>query len=129
MTRAQSELTVSDQGAWPGPQGNTRPTGSRPAGEGTPELVEVNVVVRGHQCDSPVDGHATPRRVDPGALPLLGREAAKECQRLPPPLAKMTDRLADIVPQILALLRPPIGTQAGPGEQRRFIHDRQLLDA
>jgi len=33
----------------------------------------------------------------------------------------MAARLADILPKILTLLRPPIGVQAGRGEQHRLI--------
>jgi hypothetical protein len=72
----------------------------------------VVVVVPGDHRKDRVQRHAAHREVDDGLLPVSGRELAGELERVDAALTERRERVADVVQEILALLRPAIGGDA-----------------
>src|SRR5204863_7509483 len=73
------------------------------------DLIEMVVVVPGHEGHEIVDCHASPTGVMSGAAPRGGVEAPHELEGLVTPSAEGVPGGADVVSRVLALLGPPVG--------------------
>src|SRR3972149_11590630 len=123
-------------GGGPGAADYVAPNVGRPvrfAVGGALELVQVVVVVPRHETDEVPHRQPPGAGMRPGALPLLGFERRQELERLLAPAPEARERLARVVPQVLAVKGPGVGVDGEKfglvvGQDRLKAVEPQLLD-
>src|SRR5262245_49617881 len=98
-----------------------------PALQRANELIQMVVVVPGHDRQDRIDREPAADWMDAALLPLHGREPGEELQRLRPAPPKGGERFLGVAAQVLPFFGHAVGVRVAPS--RVDVHDPDLLDA